>query len=104
MLFKKTTVFFYRFKLRGSKVAKIDPAIKLVPIIKPTGNLIVSFTIKLTLLLYELFWIPTIKIANKDKLKMLEKIIFLKDSKILRNDLFDFNTNYKSCFFLDFSF
>ena len=58
---------------------------KLTPIMKLIGNLIVSLKIKFTFLLFELFCIPTIKIKNKDKLNVSEKNIFFKGNNIFKN-------------------
>ncbi len=52
---------------------KIDPLIKLVPIMKLIGNFTVSSTSILTLLFLELFWIPTINIKNKHELNEIVK-------------------------------
>ena len=60
------------------KVPIKDPQIKFVPIIKLTGKLIVSFIKKLTLLLLELFCMPTISKTNKQELKVIAKMIFFK--------------------------
>ena len=43
---------------------------------KPKGSLMDSLIKKFTLLLFELFWIPIIKIKNKDKLNEKAKINF----------------------------
>ena len=51
---------------------------KLEPIIKLTGNSIVSSTNKLTLLLLELFCIPIINKKNKQKLYIDVKNNFFK--------------------------
>ena len=53
-----------------------DPQIKLVPIIKLIGKLIVSFFKKLILLLLELFCMPIINKKNKQELKVIAKNIF----------------------------
>ena len=53
-----------------------DPQIKLVPIIKLIGKLIVSYIKKVTLLLLELFCIPIINIKNKQVLNVIPKINF----------------------------
>ena len=55
---------------------------KLVPMMKLIGNLIVSFIKKLTLLLIELFRIPIINNRNKQELKVVAKIIFFKITDI----------------------
>ena len=55
---------------------------KLVPIMKLIGNFIVSLIRKLTLDLFELFWIPIINIQNKLKLKVKLKNNFLKGNNI----------------------
>ena len=51
---------------------------KLTPTIKLIGNAIVSFLNKLTSLLLELFCMPIINNKNKQELKVIEKINFLK--------------------------
>ncbi len=53
-----------------------DPPMKLEPIIKLTGNSIVSSISKLTLLLFELFCTTIINKKNKQKLKIDVKKIF----------------------------
>ncbi len=45
---------------------------------KLRGNLTVSFTIRLTLLLLELFCIPIVNKTNKEKLYVIVNNIFLK--------------------------
>ena len=59
-----------------------EPLIKLAPIIKLIGNLTVSFIKKFTLLLLELFCIPTINNINRQELKVVAKIIFFKITDI----------------------
>ena len=49
---------------------KIDPLIKLVPIIKPTGKSTVLSNNKSILLLFELFCIPIINKKNKQELNI----------------------------------
>ena len=72
----------------------IDPVIKLAPIIKLIGNKTVLFTNKLTLLLLELFWIPIIKIRNKQQLKVIGKSNFFNN--IYNHfDYSNISTNYK---------
>ena len=61
-----------------------DPLIKLVPIIKLIGNFTVSFISNLTLLLYELFWMPIINNKNKHELNEILNTNFLKGITILR--------------------
>tara|TARA_B100001989_G_scaffold202111_1_gene150513 strand:+ start:172 stop:369 length:198 start_codon:yes stop_codon:yes gene_type:complete len=51
---------------------------KLTPTIKLIGKAIVSFLNKLTSLLLELFCMPIINSKNKQELKVIEKIKFLK--------------------------
>ena len=51
---------------------------KLTPTIKLIGKAIVSFLNKLTSLLFELFCMPIINNKNKQELKVIEKINFLK--------------------------
>ena len=60
----------------------IDPLIKLEPIIKLTGNSIELVLKKLTLLLFELFCIPIIKIRNKDELNANKKNNLFKENTI----------------------
>ena len=50
----------------GKSPPKIDPLMKLAPIMKLTGRYIVSSIIKFTLALFELFWIPISKEINKN--------------------------------------
>ena len=61
---------------------KKDPLIKLAPIIKLIGSLTVSSNRKLTLLLLELFCIPTINNKNNDELNKIVKINFLNGNVI----------------------
>ena len=56
---------------------KIEPNIKLDPTIKLIGSSIVSLINMSTLLLFELFWIPINKSANKQELKIAENNNFL---------------------------
>jgi hypothetical protein len=49
---------------------------------KLKGNLTVSFIKKLTLLLLELFCMPTISIKNREELKKIVKITFFIDTKM----------------------
>ena len=44
---------------------------KLMPIMKLTGKLTVSLNMKLTLLFFELFCIPMIRIVNNEKLNII---------------------------------
>ena len=69
-------------KLRLKKLPITEPPIKLAPIIKLIGNLTVSFIKKLTLLLLELFCIPTINNMNRQELKVVAKIIFFNRTDI----------------------
>ena len=62
----------------GTKLPVIEPVMKLTPTIKLIGKEIVSFLNKLTLLLLELFCMPIINNKNKQELKVIEKINFLK--------------------------
>ena len=62
-----------------------EPQIKLVPIMKLTGNSIVSLIKKLTLALFELFWIP---ISNKKK--------NIKFMTVLNEIFFNFNNILES--------
>ena len=91
-----------KFKL--VKPPSKEPLIKLVPMIKLIGNAIVSSINKLTLALFELFWIP---ISNKKKkvkfIELLNKNFFnLKNILIFL--VLTPTTNYKSNFSLGFSF
>ena len=79
----------------GKRLPKIDPVIKLVPIMKLRGNLIVSLIKKLTLFLLELFCIPTISIKNREELKKIFIITFFIDTKMLTVVLIYFSTNYR---------
>jgi len=60
-----------------------EPQIKLVPMMKLIGNLIVSLIIKLTFFWEELFCIPMINIKNREKLNVIAKNNFLKGNDIL---------------------
>ena len=51
--------------LNFTRPPNIEPVIKLVPIIKLIGSLIVSLINKLTLTLVELFWIPINSIKKR---------------------------------------
>tara|TARA_B100000886_G_C20220928_1_gene406395 strand:- start:391 stop:627 length:237 start_codon:yes stop_codon:yes gene_type:complete len=62
----------------GSKLPVIEPVMKLTPTIKLVGKAMLSFLNKLTFLLLELFCIPINNNKNKLKLKVIEKINFLK--------------------------
>ena len=53
-----------------------------MPTIKLIGKFTDSLIIKLTLVLLELFWIPTIKSNNKEKLNEMVKKIFLTEKNI----------------------
>ena len=59
-----------------------EPLMKLTPIMKLIGNEIVSLKIKFTFLVFELFWIPIIKIKNKEILNEIVKNIFFKGGNI----------------------
>ena len=65
------------------KDPKIEPLIKLVPIIKLTGNSIVSPNKKFTLFLIELFWIPMKSIKNNARLNEIIKNSFLTEIIII---------------------
>ena len=54
----------------------IEPLIKLVPIIKLTGNLTVSVIKKFIFLLLLLFCIPIINKRNNEELKVIAKTTF----------------------------
>ena len=56
----------------------IEPLIKLVPIIKLTGNLTVSVIKKFIFLLLLLFCIAIINKRNNEELKVIAKTIFFK--------------------------
>ena len=58
---------------------------KLNPIMKLIGNLIVSVKSKFTFLLLSLFWIPIINSKNKEELNVIVNNIFLKENNILKN-------------------
>ena len=75
-------------KLKVKRLEVIEPDMKLNPSIKLNGKLTVSLTIRLTLLLLELFCIPSIKIKNKDILNKIEKIVLLIIKPILLVFLF----------------
>lgn len=64
------------------KLPAIDPKIKLIPAMKLMGSLTVSPINKLTLVLFELFCIPTSKRINKEELNAIPKINFLKIKNI----------------------
>ena len=59
-----------------------EPLMKLTPIMKLIGNETVSLKIKFTFLVFELFWIPIIKIKNKEILNEIVKNIFFKECNI----------------------
>ena len=73
---------------------------KLEPIIKLTGNSTVSSNSKLTILLLELFWIPTINKKNKQKLNIEAKNKFFNISDMFLTIFLNFNSNYKLRFYL----
>ena len=58
---------------------------KLNPIMKLIGNLIVSVKRKFTFLLFSLFWIPIINSKNKEELNVIVNNIFFKENNILKN-------------------
>lgn len=60
----------------------MEPEIKLVPTMKPTGKSIVLSINKLTLPLLELFCIPIINNKNKHELNNNMKTIFLNVENI----------------------
>ena len=66
-----------------------EPQIKLAPIMKLTGNLIVSLKIKLTFFWDELFCIPIIKMINKEELNVIAKNNFF-----IRYDSINFINDY----------
>ncbi len=59
-----------------NKLPMREPLIKLIPIMKLIGKLTDSSTIRLTLLLFELFCIPIISSKNKQELNKIVKNIF----------------------------
>ena len=67
---------------KDNKLLKIEPEIKLTPIIKLTGKSTVSLISKFTLLLLELFCIDISIIKNNAELKKTDKTIFLRDKFI----------------------
>tara|TARA_B100000886_G_scaffold136671_1_gene92303 strand:+ start:196 stop:435 length:240 start_codon:yes stop_codon:yes gene_type:complete len=69
-------------KIIGTKLPIIEPVMKLAPTIKLIGKAIVSFSNKLTFLLLALFCMPIINNKNKQELKVIEKINFLKAPNI----------------------
>ena len=77
---------------------------KLEPIIKLTGNSTVSSNSKLTILLLELFWIPTINKKNKQKLNIEAKNKFFNISDMFLTIFLNFNSNYKLRFYLSHFF
>ncbi len=77
---------------------------KLTPTIKLIGKEILSFLNKFTFLLLELFCIPIINNKNKQKLKVIEKINFLKAPDIYYMTQYISNIDYKLCFLEDHFF
>ena len=77
----------------------MEPQIKLVPIMKLTGNSIVSSINKLTTALFELFWIPISNKKKKMKFMAVLNEIFFKLKTILKFLGENPNTNYISNFF-----
>ena len=75
-----------------------EPVMKLAPTIKLIGRAIVSFLNKLTFFLLELFCMPIINNKNKQELKVIEKINFLKvpDNYCITQHIS--NISYKLCF------
>ena len=71
---------------------------KLTPTIKLIGKAILSFLKRLTFLLFELFCMPIINNKNKQELKIIEKINFLKTLDISYIIQCMFNIDYKLCF------
>ena len=70
-----------------NRFPEMDPAIKLIPIIKLIGKLTVSPMINLTLILFELFCIPIIKSKNKAEFKVNVNNNFLIETNIYYNFL-----------------
>ena len=62
---------------------KIEPLIKLEPMIKLIGNSIVSFNIKFTFFLTKLFWMPIKRIKNNVELNVIIKNSFLTEKNII---------------------
>lgn len=81
----------------------MEPVMKLTPTIKLIGKAILSFLNKLTFFLVELFCIPIINIKNKQELKVIEKINFLKTPDIYYIIKYYFNINY-ILYFLGYHF
>ena len=81
----------------GIKLPVIEPVMKLTPTIKLIGKAIVSFLNKLTFPLLELFCMPIINNKNKQELKVIEKINFLKAPNTFYITQY-FNINYKLYF------
>ena len=88
----------------GTKLPVIEPVMKLTPTIKLIGKATVSFLNKLTFLLLELFCMPIINNKNKQELKVIEKINFLKAPDIYFITQYISNINYKLCFLESHSF
>ena len=87
---------FYSFCILNEiMLPRIDPNIKLDPMIKLIGSSIVSSISKSTSLLFELFWIPINKSMNKHELKIAAKNNFLIKKLIYLNTN---NINFKSCY------
>ena len=82
----------------GTKLPVIEPVMKLTPTIKLIGKAILSFLNRLTFLLFELFCMPIINNKNKQELKVIEKINFLKALVIIYFTHYIFNIDYKLCF------
>ena len=81
---------------------RIDPNIKLDPIIKLIGSSIVSSISKSTSLLFELFWIPINKSINKHELNIAVKNNFLIKKLIYLNlNIVNSKSCYKFRFFLN---
>tara|TARA_B100000963_G_C22181098_1_gene474528 strand:+ start:217 stop:438 length:222 start_codon:yes stop_codon:yes gene_type:complete len=69
-------------KLLVKRLPETDPEIKLIPIIKLIGKLTDSPMINLTLLIFELFCIPIIKIKNSPEFKVIVNNNFLNKTII----------------------
>ena len=93
---------FYSFWILNEiMLPRIDPKIKLDPMIKLTGSSIVSSNSKSTSLLFELFWIPINKSINKHELKIAVKNnFFIKKLIYLNLNIINFKSSYKFRFFL----
>ena len=83
MSLSNITVIF--IKLVDRRLPVNEPLIKLNPIMKLMGNLIVSVAIRFTFLLFLLFWMPIIKSKNKEVLNININNIFFKEYIVKNN-------------------